>query len=137
MRKCDDLISLVFFYQEKKGRDMQLFFLMTSVYYVSISRRNIFLYTPFTKRHFVRHKNPQKLDDTHIIPFLFLSLNLDSVFKFIQRPPNGSQFSFFFKNFTYNFFVYVQIVANFITNHPTSRRWKQKHRTEKVRRFCC
>ena len=35
------------------------------------------------------------------------------------------------------FFVYVQIVANFITNHPTSHRWKQKHRTEKVRRFCC
>ena len=41
MRKCDDLISPCIFYQEKKGRDMQLFFLMTSVYYVSISRRNI------------------------------------------------------------------------------------------------
>ena len=48
----------------------------------------------FTKRHFVGHKNPQKLDDTHMIPFLFLSLNLESVFKFIQRPQNASHFSF-------------------------------------------
>lgn len=47
MRKCDDLISLVFFYQEKRGGICNYFFLMTSVYYVSISRRNIFLYRLF------------------------------------------------------------------------------------------
>ena len=51
-------------------------------------------YARFKKRHFVRHKNPQKLDDTYIIPFLFLSLNPESVFKFIQRPQNASHFSF-------------------------------------------
>ena len=79
-------------------------------------------YTRFTKRHFVRHKNPQKLEEAYIIQFLLLSLNMDSVFKFLQRSPNGSQFSFFFKNFTYNFcclFPFFQIVANFIMNHPT------------------
>ena len=44
------------------------------------------------------------------IQFLFPSLNMDSVFKFLQWSPNGSQFSFFSKNFTHNFFIYFQIV---------------------------
>ena len=48
----------------------------------------------FTKRHFVRHKNTQKLEEAYIIQFLFLSLNMESVFKFIQRPQNGGHFSF-------------------------------------------
>ena len=35
----------------------------------------------FTKRHFVRDKNPQQLEYTYIIQILFLSLNMDSLFK--------------------------------------------------------
>ena len=51
-------------------------------------------HTRFTKRHFVRHKNTQKLEEAYIIQFLFLSLNMESVFKFIQWPQNGGHLSF-------------------------------------------
>ena len=73
----------------------------------------------FTKRHFVWHKNPQKLEGAYLIQFLLLSLNMDSVFKFLQWSPNGSQFSFFFKNFTYNFFVYFTLLQ-ISGDHATS-----------------
>ena len=49
--------------------------------------------TRFTKRRFVPEKNTQKLEDAYIILFLFLNLNMDLLFKSIQRPPNGSHFS--------------------------------------------
>ena len=35
----------------------------------------------FTKRHFVRDKNTQKLEYTYKIQLVFLSLNMDSLFK--------------------------------------------------------
>ena len=66
----------------------------------------------FTKWHFVRHKNPQKLGDTYIIPFLFLSLNLDSVFKFIQRPTNAGHFSFFFKIYLVFLMIFLFVSSN-------------------------
>ena len=51
-------------------------------------------YSRFTKRQFVRDKNPQKLNNAYIIPFLFLNSNMDLLLKSIQLPPNGSQFLF-------------------------------------------
>ena len=66
----------------------------------------------FTKWHFVRHKNPQKLGDTYIIPFIFLSLNLDSVFKFIQRPTNAGHFSFFFKIYLVFLMIFLFVSSN-------------------------
>ena len=66
----------------------------------------------FTKRHFVWHKNTQKLEEAYLIQFLLLSLNMNSVFKFLQRPPNGSQFSFFSKNFTHNFLFIFKLSSN-------------------------
>ena len=69
--------------------------------------------TRFTKRHFVWHKNTQKLEDSCIIPFLLLSLNMDSVFKFLQRPPNASQFSFW---------------VTFARHLPVWKKKKSKHR---------
>ena len=37
---------------------------------------------------------------------------MNSVFKFLQRPPNGSQFSFFSKNFTHNFLFIFKLSSN-------------------------
>ena len=60
--------------------------------------------TRFTKRHFVRHKNTQKLEEAYLIQFLLLSLNLDSVFKFqivasSVESPNFLSPLFFFSSF--------------------------------------
>ena len=97
------------------------------IYYIGfhwVSKFIINTYSRFTKRQFVWHKNPQKLEEAYIIQFLLLSLNMGSDFKFIQRPPNGSQFSFFIKNFTHEFFVYSKFyskLSQVSSNHATLR----------------
>ena len=48
----------------------------------------------FTKRHFVRDKNPQQLDGGYIIQYHFLNMNMNLLLKNNQRSPNGGQFPF-------------------------------------------
>ena len=44
---------------------------------------------------------------------------MDLLSEWKHWPPNGSQFSFFFKKFAYNFFLYYKIVTKFFANHAT------------------
>ena len=51
-------------------------------------------YTWFTKRHFVRHKNPQKLEAACLFQLFSLNSTMLVLVFLIQRPPNGLHFSF-------------------------------------------
>ena len=87
-------------------------------------------HTRFTKRHFVRHKNTQKLEEAYIIQFLLLSLNMGSDFKFIQRNDlqMAANFHFSSRILLMNFLF----IPSFIPNCRKFRRSTQPY----VRWFC-
>ena len=74
--------------------------------------------TRFTKRHFVRHKNPQKLEDTYIIQFFSLNVNMKLILQLIQRFRSCFNFQLCSTNYFINcfmffvYFIYFQRVAN-------------------------
>ena len=94
------------------------------------------LYSRFTKWRCVRGKNPQKIHLYVLIQNLPLISKMGIAALLIQRPTNGSHFSFFFKNylvfFTYFLFVSSNCRKFHQNNHPT----KENRRTSWVRRFC-
>ena len=74
----------------------------------------------FRKSNFVQDKNPQKLEASYLVQFFSpISNILVTVFK-IQRSPNALQISFFFKTFTYNFFLFIDLYSNCRKFHQES-----------------
>ena len=82
--------------------------------------------TRFTKTMFVWDKNPQNQWILHFLQFFMPVTNMDFILRLRQRFWLYSNFSHFLQDFTHKFFVYYQIVATFIKNHPTYYKMKTK-----------